>query len=150
MVGGPQEECLHRPYFDVLADLFYRHGWGYRSYGFLCFYRIIEGILKMCETRAVEGVRRRYDNEKVEGERVERFDKEFHGKKFGYVVEKMTPARDRLAHTFFDKKGIDSEELGLDKRIELEARLGQLRSQAREMVKVMMHSEYWSPSSPRE
>ena len=27
MVGGPQEECLHRPYFDVLAELFYPQVW---------------------------------------------------------------------------------------------------------------------------
>ena len=27
MVGGPQEECLHKPYFDVLADLFYPQAW---------------------------------------------------------------------------------------------------------------------------
>ncbi len=137
------------PLYSTLVYL-YREGLNSSSfaYGFLCFYKVIEGIRKMREKKAAEGERRRYENEKVEGQMTKHFDEEFHGKRFGYVMEKMTPMRDKLAHAFLDTEGPEIEEFdSLDKRIELETELSRLRSQAREIVKVMMHNEYWATQS---
>ena len=142
-----REAVLHKDPFDGGLDYadfplystfvyLYREGLNSSSiaYGFLCFYRIIEGIYKIRNKRAVEaGERRRYDNEKVEGEMVKLFDGEFHGKRFGYVFEKMTSVRTKVAHAFLGgKEGPGVEEFdSLEKRLELEAQVSPIRSQAR-------------------
>jgi hypothetical protein len=118
------------------------------NYGFLCFYKVIEGMLKLRKQRAARGERRRYDNEKIEGEIAESFPKEFHGKRFGYVINKMALVRDRIAHAFLDRDGSDIEQYdSLDERLKLEADASSYRAQAREIVRVMMHNEYWDPRS---
>lgn len=137
------------PLYSTFTYL-YREGLNSSSiaYGFLCFFRIIEGINKMRKRRAAqEGERRRYDNERIEGEMTSLFDEEFHGKRFGYVFEKMIPMRGKVAHAFLGgREGPETEEFdSLEKRLELEAQLSQLRSQSREMVEVMMPNEYWAP-----
>jgi len=65
------------------------------------------------------------------------------------VIEKMTPMRAKVAHAFLDgREGFEAEEFdSLKKRLELEAQLSPLRSQAREIVRVMMHNEYWATGS---
>ncbi len=135
------------PGYTTFAYL-YREGLNSSSiaYGFLCFFKVIEGILKIRATKAAKGERRRYDNEKVVGELAEHFDEEFHGKRFGYVIDKMRPMRARVAHAFLDRESPDIEDSeSLNERLELEVTLSPLRSQAREMVRVMMHNEYWVP-----
>jgi hypothetical protein len=136
------------PLYSTFTYL-YREGLNSSSiaYGFLCFFRIIEGIYKMRKQRGAEaGERRRYDNERVEGEMTDLFDEEFQGKRFGYVFEKMIPMRDKVAHAFLGgREGPEIEEFdSLEKRLELEAQLSPFRSQAREMVEVMMQNEYWA------
>jgi len=137
------------PLYSTFAYL-YREGLNSSSvnYGFLCFYKVIEGMLKLRKQRAARGERRRYDNEKIEGEIAENFPKEFHGKRFGYVIRKMALVRDRIAHAFLDKDGPDIEQYdSLDERLKLEADASLYRPQAREIVRVMMHNEYWEPRS---
>lgn len=137
------------PLYTTLAYL-YREGLNSSSvaYGFLCFYKVIEGIQKVRKHRAAEGRILRYDNEKIEGEMAEHFPEEFEDKRFGYAIQKMGPTRDKIAHAFLDKDGGDVEQYdSLDERMRLEAEASSLRTQAREIVRVMMHNEYWEPPS---
>jgi hypothetical protein len=139
------------PLYSTLTYL-YREGLNSSSvnYGFLCFYKVIEGILKLRKQRASTGDHRRYDNEKVEGEITKHFSSDFHGKRFGYIIEKMAPVRDRIAHAFLDRDGPDVEQYDyLEERLKLETEANSYRAQARELVRVMMHNEYWEvPSRP--
>lgn len=140
------------PLYSTLTYL-YREGLNSSSvnYGFLCFYKVIEGILKLRRQRASTGDRRRYDNEKVEGEIVKHFPDDFHDKKFGYVIEKMATVRDRIAHAFLDKDGLNIEQYDyLEERLKLETEASSYRVQAREIVRVMMHNEYWEAPSRLE
>ena len=137
------------PLYPTLAYL-YREGLNSSSvnYGFLCFYKVIEGILKLRKQRASRGERRRYDNEKIEGEIAEHFPEEFHRKRFGFAIEKMAPIRDRIAHAFLDKDGPDVEHYDtLEERLKLETEASSHRVRAREIVRVMMRNEYWEPPS---
>jgi hypothetical protein len=137
------------PLYTTLTYL-YREGLNSSSvnYGFLRFYKVIEGIQKLRMQRAVKGERRRYDNEKIEGEIAEHFPADFHGKRFGFVIKKMAPIRDRIAHAFLDKDGPDIEQYdSLEERMKLETDASSWRIRAREVVRVMMHNEYWEPPS---
>jgi hypothetical protein len=139
---------LH-PLYPTLTYL-YREGLNSSSvnYGFLCFYKVIEGILKLRRQRASGGERRRYDNEKIEGEIAQHFPDDYQGKRFGYAIQKMAPIRDRIAHAFLDRDGPDIEQYDtLEKRLRLETDASSYRAQAREIIRVMMHNEYWEPKS---
>ena len=104
----------------------------------------------MRKQRASAGDHRRYDNERVEGDIAKHFPEEFRGKRFGYVIEKMAPVRARIAHAFLDRDGPDMEQYDhLEERLRLETEANSYRAQAREIVRVMMHNEYWeAPSRP--
>jgi hypothetical protein len=133
------------PLYTTFAFL-YREGLNSSSvnYSFLCFYKVIEGILKLRKQRAARGERRRYDNEKIEGKVAQYFPEDFYGKRFGYAIEKMAPIRDRIAHAFLDKDGPDIDQYNsLEVRLKLETEAASYRIQAREIVRVMMHNEYW-------
>jgi hypothetical protein len=148
--GGAAVDYSDLPLYTTFAYL-YREGLTSSSisYGFLCFYKVIEGIRKLRRQRAAKGERRQYDNEKIEGEIAQHFPAEFGGKRFGYAIEKMTPIRDRIAHAFLDKDGPDLEQFdSLEERLKLETDASSYRAQAREIVRVMMHNEYWEPPPP--
>jgi hypothetical protein len=148
--GGAAVDYSDLPLYTTFAYL-YREGLTSSSvnYGFLCFYKVIEGIRMLRRQRVAKGERRRYDNEKIEGEIAQHFPKEFDGKRFGYAIEKMVPIRDRIAHAFLDKDGPDLEQFdSLEERLKLETDASSYRAQAREIVRVMMHNEYWEPPPP--
>lgn len=143
--GEEGVDCSALPLYSTLTYL-YREGLNSSSvnYGFLCFYKVIEGILKLRRQRASAGDRRHYENEKVEGDIAKHFPEEFHAKRFGYVKEKMTPVRDRIAHAFLEKGAPDMEQYDyLEERLKLETEASSYRVQAREIVRVMMYNEYW-------
>ncbi len=87
----------------------------------------------------------KYKDEFVADEMSRYFLKEFHGKRFGYVVEKsLAPLRQKIAHAFTERKGFDLENLEtLSSRLEVERDLSTNRMMAREIVRTMMHNEYW-------
>jgi hypothetical protein len=107
--NNPFGEGIDYSAFPLYSTFVYLYREGLNSssvaYGFLCFFKVIEGILNVRKKRTVKGERRRYSNEKVEGALTEHFPEQFHNKKFGYVIDKMRPMRDRVAHAFLDREG---------------------------------------------
>ena len=134
------------PLYPVFTYL-YREGLNSSSiaYSFLCFYRIIEGIRVLRKAKGAEGSSGRREDEVVKDDVAEHFPMEFHGKRFGYVIEKsLTPLREKIAHAFVESRKFDLSNLDtLSSRIEIEKDLSSNRTMAREMVRVMMHNEYW-------
>lgn len=131
-------------YFTYL----YREGLNSYStaYGFLCFYRIIEGIRTLRKARTAQGERIQYENEVIVGDLEEHFPEECRGKRFGFAIEKfLSPLRQKIAHAFIENKRLDLENLEeLSGRLELEREYSADRGMAREIVRTMMSNEYWS------
>ncbi len=134
------------PLYPVFTYL-YREGLNSSNiaYSFLCFYRIIEGIRVLRRARGSTSSGSKYEDEVIEGNMMEHFPSEFHGKRFGYVVEKsFAPLRQKIAHAFVESKkfSLDSLET-LTSKLEIEGEYNSNRTMAREIVRAMMHNEYW-------
>jgi len=143
------------PHYEFFTRL-YREGVNSSSveYGFLCFFRIAEGIMKLRRKTITEQEGRKvsFDDvvlewEVIEGEEAEVFPPELQGRSLWAACKKLYEQRDRIAHAFLNREDPVSgyEDIMAD-RLEGEEQAATRRAQARYIARRMMESEYWASS----
>lgn len=151
--GLSYEELPNYEFFTRL----YREGANSSSvdYGFLCFFRIAEGVVKMRrkkinqEGRKVSLADVFLDNEVIE-EEADDFPPELQGKTLWLAYKKLSEHRDKVAHAFVNNE----DPMGgygdiITDRLEGEEQAGTRRAQARYLARRMLRSEFWASDGSR-
>lgn len=132
----------------------YREGANSSSvdYGFLCFFRIAEGVMKTRRKKINEEEGRKVsladvflDDEVVEGEGADDFPSELQGKTLWLAYKKLCEHRDKVAHAFLNSEDPVAGHVDIiADRLEGEERAATRRAQARYVARRMLESEYFS------
>lgn len=144
------------PNYEFFTRL-YREGVNSSSvdYGFLCFFRIAEGIIFLRRKRVAENEERSWkdvprpdvfsDSEIVEGEEASNlFPKEFMGESLWSTYERLKNDRLKIGHAFMNEE--DPLRMSIDivaDRLEGEEQAATRRAQARYLARRMLRSEFW-------
>jgi hypothetical protein len=146
-------ELGHYEFFTRL----YREGVNSSSvdYGFLCFFRIAEGLILLRrraiaeqEGKLLNEVARPdvfLEHEIIEGEDADAFSSELHGKSLWEAYKELKKERNKVGHAFLDEEdplGGHTDIVG--ERLEDEERAGARRAQARIIARHMLQSEFFS------
>ena len=143
-------------HYELFTRL-YREGVNSSSvdYGFLCFFRISEGLILLrrraiaeSEGKLLEEVPRPdvfLEHEIIEGEDPDAFPPELHGESLWEAFKELKRERTKVAHAFLD----DEDPIGdhtdiVGERLEDEERAGARRAQARIIARRMLDSEFFS------
>lgn len=121
------------------------------DYGFLCFFRIAEGVAKMRRKKINEDEGRKVslaevflDDEVIEGEGADDFPPELQGKTLWLAYKKLCEPRDKVAHAFLNNEDpLAGHANIIADRLEGEERAAIRRAQARYVARRMLESEYF-------
>lgn len=143
------------PNYEFFMRL-YREGANSSSvdYGFLCFFRIVEGVMLLRRKRIAEQEGRSWkkvprpdvflDHETAENDEEDLFPPELLGKSLFEVYEKLKEDRVKVGHGFLDEEDpLQNYEDIIADRLEGEERAGTRRAQARYLARRMLRSEFW-------
>jgi hypothetical protein len=140
------------PHYHFFTGL-YREGVNSSSldYGFLCFFRIAEGVMKLRRKRILkqEGRKVSFDDvvlegEFIEGEDADLFPAELQGKFLWAACEKLYQQSDRVAHAFLKREDPVSDYVDIiADRLEVQDEATNRRMQARHIARRMLESEFW-------
>lgn len=146
----------HLPLYEFFMRL-YREGVSSSSadYGFLCFFRIAEGIVKLRRKRIIEGEDKSPDKvprssvflegEVVEGDEASSFPAELQNQSLWEAYKELDRQRNKVAHAFLDSEDpLSGHEDIIADRLEGEERAGIRRAQARYLARRMLRSEFWA------
>ena len=149
------------PRYELFMRL-YREGMSSSSvdYGFLCFFRIAEGILELRRKRAVEAEGKPKEQvprsglfssgEVVEGEAASSFPTELQGQSLWEAYKELDKQRTKVAHAFLHSEDpLSRHEDIIADRLEGEERAGTRRAQARFLARRMLRSEFWASKDGR-
>ncbi len=125
------------------------------DYGFLCFFRIAEGVLETRRKRAIEGEGKSPDEvprsslflegEIVEGEGVDDFPPELRNGSLWEAYKELDKQRTKMVHAFlYSEDPLAGHENIIADRLEGEEQAGSRRAQARYLARRMLRSEFWS------
>lgn len=142
----------------------YREGVNSSSvdYGFLCFYRIAEGIIKLRRKRIIDqegklpndvpGPSVVLDEEVVEGDEAsEAFPAEQMGESLWTAFKNLENDRAKIAHAFFHSEDpLEDHANIISDRLEGEEQAGTRRAQARYIARRLLQSEYFYSSESAE
>jgi hypothetical protein len=152
---GLSYEVLHL--YEFFTAL-YREGVNSLSvnYGFLCFFRIAEGVMKLRRKRInlLEGRKVSFEDvvlpgEIIQGDGADVFPSEMRGKTLWEACKKLYEYRDRLAHAFLNREDpVAGHEDIITDRLESEEHASTRRAQARYIARRMLKSEFWASSKP--
>lgn len=146
------------PNYEFFTRL-YREGANSSSadYGFLCFFRIAEGVVKLRRKRVAEGEGRSekevsrpdlfFEDEVVEheGEDAASFSPELRGKSIWEAYEALVKERVKIGHAFLNDEDPVWEHADIiADRLEGEERSATRRAQARYVARRMLKSEFWT------
>lgn len=158
---GPGLNYEELPNYEFFMRL-YREGANSSSvdYGFLCFFRIAEGVILLRRKRIAEQEGRSWkkvprpdvflDHETAENDEEDLFPPELLGKSLFEVYEKLKGDRVKVGHGFLDEEDpLQNYEDIIADRLEGEERAGTRRAQARYLARRMLRSEFW-PSDEQE
>lgn len=159
---GPGLNYGELPNYEFFMRL-YREGANSSSvaYGFLCFFRIAEGVILLRRKRIAEEQGKPWkkvprpdvflDHETAENDDQENlFPHELSGKSLYEVYEKLKVDRIKVGHGFLDEEDpLENYEDILADRLEGEERAGTRRAQARYLARRMLQSEFW-PSDEQD
>jgi hypothetical protein len=136
----------------------YREGANSSSvdYGFLCFFRIAEGVMKMRRKKINEEESRKValadvfaDDEVIKGDGADDFPPELQGKTLWLAYKKLCEHRDKVAHAFLNNEDpVAGHADIIADRLEGEERAATRRAQARYVARRMLESEYFSQLNP--
>lgn len=150
---GPGLNYGDLPLYKFFMRL-YREGANSSSidYGFLCFFRIAEGVMKMRRKKINEVEGRKVtladvflDDEIVEGEGADDFPPELQGKSLWLAYKTLCGQRDKVAHAFLNNEDpIAGHEDIIAERLEGEEQAGTRRAQARYLARRMLLIEFWA------
>jgi hypothetical protein len=140
------------PHYHFFTGL-YREGVNSSSvdYGFLCFFRMAEGVMKWRRKRILkqEGRKVSFDDvvqegEFIEGEDARLFPAELQGKSLWAACKKLYQQRHRVAHAFLDREDPVSGHVDIiADRLEVQEEATKRRAQAQYIARRMLESEYW-------
>lgn len=143
------------PNYEFFMRL-YREGANSSSvdYGFLCFFRIAEGVLELRrkkvmekDNKSLEQVPRSsvfLEKEIVEGEEAEDFPPELQEASLWEAYKELDRQRNKVAHAFLHSEDpLSGHDDIIADRLEGEERAGTRRSQARYLARRMLRNEYW-------
>jgi hypothetical protein len=140
------------PNYEFFTHL-YREGANSSSvnYGFLCFFRIAEGVMKLRRKRITEGEGKKVslsdvflDDEVIEGEEADLFPTELRGKSIWVACKKLYEQRDKVAHAFLNREDpVSGYGDIIADRLEEEEQAATRRAQARYIARLMLESEFW-------
>lgn len=149
------------PNYEFFTRL-YREGANSSSvdYGFLCFFRIAEGIIMLRrqrviekEGKAAEDVPRSsvfFDDEVVEGEGADLFPKNLQGKSLWDAYKELETQRNKVGHAFlYHEDPVGGHADIIAERLDDEERAATQRAQARYLARRMLSSEFWSSNKER-
>lgn len=135
----------------------YREGANSSSvdYGFLCFFRIAEGIIMLRRKRIAEQESKPWkkvprpdvfaDHEIAENDEEDLFPSELLGKSLYEVYENLKGDRVKVGHGFLDEEDpLQNHEDIIADRLEEEERASIRRAQARYLARRMLESEFWA------
>ena len=149
------------PNYEFFMRL-YREGANSSSvdYGFLCFFRIAEGVMLLRRKRIAEQEGKSWrkvsrqevflDHEIAENDEEDLFASELLGKSLFKVYETLKSDRVKVGHGFLDEEDpLQNYEDIIADRLEGEERAGTRRAQARYLARRMLRSEFW-PSKEQD
>lgn len=149
------------PNYEFFMRL-YREGANSSSvdYGFLCFFRIAEGVMLLRRKRIAEQEGKSWkkvprpevflDHETIENDEENLFPTELLGKSLFEIYEKLKGDRVKVGHGFLDEEDpLQNHEDIIADRLEGEERAGTRRAQARYLARRMLRSEFW-PSGEQD
>lgn len=144
------------PNYEFFMRL-YREGANSSSvdYGFLCFFRIAEGVIQLRRRRLMkrEGKTRDevprsavfLEGEIVDGEGAEDFSPELQGESLWDAYKELEKQRNGVGHAFlYDEDPVAGHADIIANRLEGEEQAGTRRSQARYLARRMLRSEFWA------
>lgn len=144
------------PNYEFFMRL-YREGANSSSvdYGFLCFFRIAEGIILLRRKRIAEEEGKSWkkvsrsevilDHETAENDEEDLFPPELLGKSLWEVYEKLKGDRVKVSHGFLGEEDpLQNYEDIIADRLEGEEQAGTRRAQARYLARRMLQSEFWA------
>ena len=144
------------PNYEFFTHL-YREGANSSSvnYGFLCFFRIAEGVMKLRRQRITEEEGKKLslsdvflDAEVIEGEEADLFPTELRGESLWVAFKKLYERRDKVAHAFLNREDpVSGHEDIITDRLESEEHAATLRAQARYIARRMLETEFWASSA---
>lgn len=154
---GPGVNYGELPNYELFTGL-YREGANSSSvdYGFLCFFRIAEGVIHLRRKRVIEqegkdpnDVSRSdvfLEGEIVEGEGVDDFPPELKGESLWKVYKELERQRNKVGHAFlYHEDPVAGHQDIIADRLEGEEQAGTRRAQARYLARRMLQSEFWPP-----
>ena len=143
------------PNYEFFMRL-YREGVNSSSvdYGFLCFFRIAEGVILLRRRRIAEEEGKSWkkvsrsevilDHETAENDEEDLFPPELLGKSLWEVYERLKGDRVKVGHGFLDEEDpLQNYEDIIADRLEGEEEAGTRRAQARYLARRMLESEFW-------
>ena len=146
------------PNYEVFTRR-YREGVNSPSmdYGFLCFYRIAEGVIELRRKRtAVQEGREKKDvprpsmileGEVVEGEEADYFPPEMQGESLWKAYKELEDERAKVVHAFlYNEDPVGGHENIIADRFEGEEQAATRRARARYIARRMLDSEFWASS----
>jgi hypothetical protein len=144
------------PNYEFFMRL-YREGANSSSvdYGFLCFFRIAEGVILLRCKRIAEREGKSWtkvprpevflDHETAENDEENLFSPDLLGKSLWEVYEKLKGERVKVGHGFLDDEDpLRGHEDIIADRLEGEEQAGTRRAQARYLARRMLQSEFWT------
>ncbi|PLS86484.1 MAG: hypothetical protein CYG60_06970 [Actinobacteria bacterium] len=125
------------------------------DYGFLCFFRIAEGILELRRKRVMEAKGKSKDEvprptlfspeEVVEGEAASSFPTDLQDRSLWEAYKELEKQRNKVAHAFLRSEDpLSGHDDIIADRLEGEERAGTRRAQARYLAQRMLRSEFWA------
>ncbi len=153
---GPGLNYGELPNYEFFMRL-YREGANSSSvdYGFLCFFRIAEGVVELRRKRAIQGEGKNpaevsrssvfLEEEIVEGEGADDFPSELRNESLWEVYKELDRQRNKVAHAFlYSEDPLSGHEDIIADRLEGEEQAGTRRAQARYLARRMLRSEFWA------
>lgn len=153
---GPGLNYGELPNYEFFTRL-YREGANSSSvdYGFLCFFRIAEGVILLRRKRIIEQEGKDEkevprpsvfsEGEVVEGEDADLFPAELQGGSLWEAYKELEKQRNRVGHAFlYHEDPIGGHADIIAERLEDEEQAATRRAQARYLARRMLRSEFWS------
>ena len=154
---GPGLNYGELPNYEFFMRL-YREGANSSSvdYGFLCFFRIAEGVVLLRRKRIAEVEGKPWkkvprpevflDHETAENDEENLFPPELQGKSLWEVYDNLKGDRVKVGHGFLDDEDpLQGHGDIIADRLEGEEQAGTRRAQARYLARKMLQSEFWPP-----
>ena len=146
------------PNYEFFTRL-YREGVNSPSmdYGFLCFYRIAEGVIELRRKKIAvqEGKEKQnipkpsvfLEGEIVDGEEADYFPPEMQGESFWEAYKELEDERVKVGHAFLHNEDpVGGHEDIIADRLEGEEQAATRRARARYIARRMLYSEFWASS----